>query len=168
MEYSEILDILRAASAHDLYRLHAELERLLDDPNRVFRIKKAIHPGDIIEYYDIAAACEVKARILSFQRSRLVVENLHNQKKFTIPYIAINTSTLPAADTKAGNGVERAQLQLGQILAFCDADGRQRSGEVIELGAQSATLETDEGIWRVNYSQLSMHADTNALAQKSS
>jgi len=152
MEYSKILEHLQESSAYDLYRLQNVLERWLDDPNRVFRIKKAIHPGDVIEYYDSAEDREVKARVLSFQRSRLVVENLHDQKKFNIPYIAVNTAALAASEHCAG--VDRKQLQIGQMVSFYDAEGTLHSGEIIELSHQGATLETELGVWRVSYAQL--------------
>ena len=154
MDYSKLLEHLQQSSAYDLYRLHSVLEHMLDDPNRIFRIKKAIHPGDIIEYYDCDAHREVKARVLSFQRSRLLVENLDDQKKFNIPYLAVNTATLDKTEHDRPNTPQRTNIQIGQMLAFNDSEGVQQSGEVIELGTHCATLETAQGIWRVNYAQL--------------
>jgi len=151
MEYSEILAHLQQSSAYDLYRLQHLLEHWLDDPNRIFRIKKALHPGDIIVYYDSAEDREVKARVLSFQRSRLLVENLHDQKKFNIPYIAVNTAALTA---NTSGGIDPKQLQIGHRVSFNDAEGVTHFGAVIELSSHSATLETEIGVWRVGYGQL--------------
>jgi len=153
MEYSKLLELLQQSSAYDLYRLQNVLERILDDPNRIFGIKKALHPGAIIEYYDSDENQEIKARVVSFQRTRLVVENLHDHKKFNIPYLAVNTATLTGIEND--NVMPRSQLQLGQAVAFQDSEGQAQTGEVVELGPHSATLSSAQGVWRVNYSQIS-------------
>ena len=151
MEYATILEKLQEISAFDLYRLHTAIGIMLDDPNRIFQIKKRIQPGDQVEYFEASTHRAVKARVLNFQRSRVLVENLEDKRKFSIPYYALNADIAPQ---NSDSGIHKSDINTGQMLGFIDRDGQQRQGKVVEINNNTLTLETSQGVWRINFTQV--------------
>ncbi|MCK2127817.1 hypothetical protein MX652_14100 [Thauera aromatica] len=49
MNYSELLAKLNAASAFDLYRLRAAIDRTLDEPSWVLAVQSRLHVGQTVE-----------------------------------------------------------------------------------------------------------------------
>lgn len=167
MEYSKILEQLQQSSAFDLYRLHTAIGRMLDDPNRIFQIKKHIRTGDQVEYFEATEYRAVKARVISFQRSRVLVENQQDKRKFSIPYYALNTDNI-AAPQQASGVIGKNEVETGQILGFYDRDGQQHQGKVVEINNNTLTMETEQGVWRVNFSQIFKPIEQAAAANAES
>lgn len=149
------MQAIARATSFDLYRLQSAINRLLDDPQRIMEVKRRIHPGDDIEYFDPAGNRVVQARLLKFQRTRVLVQNRDDHQEWSIPYCALNihkakttiTETVPA-------GLGRNQVAVGDTVGFCDLDGKERYGQVIRLNQKTVTLDCNGHKWRVAYSLL--------------
>ncbi len=86
MDYSALIQQLQAATGFDLYRLHTAIGRMLDDPERIAEVKRRVHPGDEVGYFDASQNRLVKARLLGFKRTRVVVRNIHDGQEWSLPY----------------------------------------------------------------------------------
>jgi 16S rRNA U1498 N3-methylase RsmE len=155
VNYSDIIQAIARATSFDLYRLQSAIARLLDDPQRITEVRRRIHPGDDVEYFDASGNRVVQARLLKFQRTRVLVQNRDDQEEWSIPYCALNihkAKTTITETVKAGLG--RNQVSVGDTVGFCDRDGRERYGQVTRLNQKTVTLDCGGQKWRVAYSLL--------------
>jgi len=160
VDYSEIIKEIDQASGFDLYRLRAAIDRMLDDPKRIRAVKRHIHPGEEVEYFEPLENRIIKARLLKFQRTRVIVETLQDQKQWSIPYYALNIHRTDAKiEEKTREGLGRNEVSVGDCVGSTDRDGYERSGKVIRLNQKTVTLECEKGMWRVAYELLFKEAD---------
>jgi hypothetical protein len=155
VNYSEIVRVLDRATGFDLYRLYVAIGRMLEDPKRVTEVKRRIHAGDEVEYFDVAENRIVQARVIKFQRTRVLVENLHDQERWSIPYYAINIHGADASIAEhVQEGLGRNEVAVGDVVGFFGRDGHERYGKIIRLNQKTVTLDCDDGKWRVSYKSL--------------
>ncbi len=155
MDYSEVINEIDQASGFDLYRLRAAIDRMLDDPKRIRDVKRHIHPGEEVEYFEPLENRIIKARLLKFHRTRVIVENLQDQKQWSIPYYALNIHRTDAKiEENAREGLGRNEVSVGDHVGFIDRGGYERNGKVIRLNQKTVTLECEKGMWRVAYELL--------------
>lgn len=163
MNYSDIVKALDSATGFDLYRLSNAIRRMLDDPGRITEVKRRLHPGDQVEYFDTSENRIVKARLLKFQRTRVLVENIEDKVEWNIPYYALNihgADTSIAENVKEGLG--RNEVSVGDRVGFFDRDGNERYGQVKRLNQKTVTLDCGGSKWRVAYSFLFKVVDLGA------
>ena len=155
MDYTEIIKEIDNASGFDLYRLRAAIDRMLDDPKRIREVKRHIHPGEEVEYFEPSENRIIQARLLKFQRTRVIVETLQDQKQWSIPYYALNIHRTDAEiKENAREGLGRNEVSVGDRVGFIDRDGNERYGKVIRLNQRTVTLECENNMWRVAYELL--------------
>ena len=160
VDYSEIIKEIDQASGFDLYRLRAAIDRMLDDPKRIREVKRHIHPGEEVEYFEPLENRVIKARLLKFQRTQVIVETLQDQKQWSIPYFALNIHRQDVTiEGKTQEGLGRNEVSVEDCVGFIDRDGYERSGKVIRLNQKTVTLECEKGMWRVAYELLFKDAD---------
>ena len=157
MDYSKIMAELEGASLFDMYRLSVAINKELDDPNRIEQIKRMINKGDVITYFESSQNRLVQAKVLGIKRTRVHVEDLHDMKKWTIPFHMINiedVSTDITHPTKP-KGMNRNELKIGDFVGFRSKHNKNVRGQVIRLNSKTVSLfvEPDEK-WRVSYSML--------------
>jgi|SRR5579872_965892 len=163
MDYSRIIDELQSASPFDLYRLRVAIDQQLDRPERIEQIRARLRPGMHINYFDEAANRLVPATIIELNRTRLVVENHADQKRWSIRFCAVN---IDGADPDVRRGpaqkkLDRRLLRVGDTVGFQDRNGRERYGRIIGLNQKTATIMTNTGErWRVAYAYLFLVMDT--------
>jgi chorismate mutase len=80
MNYTFIIDELRAASLFDLFRLRAALTLQLEDPARIEQVRRSLRPGMKISYFDEAQNRLIEATVRELHRTRLLVENQQRQE----------------------------------------------------------------------------------------
>lgn len=154
MDYTFIIDALRIASLFDLYRLRAALSRQLEDPRRIDQVRNRLRPGMLVSYFDEAQNRLIEATVLELRRTRLLVENRHDQKLWSIPFGAVN---LDGAETDIRAGAEqqaldRGRLKVGDAVGFRDRQNLDKYGRVMALNQKTATILTsDKQKWRVAY-----------------
>ena len=155
VNYSDINQAIAHATSFDLYRLQSAIARLLDDPQRITAVKRRIHPGDEVEYFDASENRIVNARLLKFQRTRVLVQNLDDQVEWSIPYYALNIHKAQTTITETvKQGLGRNQVSVGDAVGFLNRDGKEQYGQVIRLNQRTVTLDCSGSKWRVPYSLL--------------
>jgi len=161
MDYSGIVEALKDATLFDLYRLNVAINHLLDDPQQIARIRKRLKPGQIINYFEPAENRLIEAIVIKLKRTRLLVENTHDQQRWTIPMYWVNLDEVNTEITlPSSKGLDKSQLKVGDIVGFQDNQNNDVRGEVIRLNQKTATIKTDTGAkWRVGYEWLYLVID---------
>lgn len=163
MNYTELLASLKRASAFDLYRMRAAIDRYLDHPGVMRAVQSRLRVGMAIEYYDPQANRAFKGQLLELRRKQAVVRDLETRKRWLISYAAIN---LDGADVaireQAPQGLSRQALAVGEVVGFLDREQRERSGQVVRLNDKTVTLQVGGQQWRVAYALLHRVVDGTA------
>lgn len=163
MNYSEILAQLKAASAFDLYRLRAAIDRALDEPAWMVAVQAQLTVGQAVEYFDPQANASHAGQVLELRRKQAVVLDKATGQRWLVSYAAIN---LDGADIeireKPQQGLGRNEVAIGDRVGFIGQDNKERSGRIIRLNDKTVTLESEHQQWRVSYSLLHRVVDSDA------
>lgn len=163
MNFSETIATLNSASAFELYRLRAAIDRVLDQPGWMDAVRSRLRVGQPIQYFDPAANRSHQGQVLELRRKQAVVLDLVTQKRWLISYAAIN---LDGADVeireKPRQGLGRNEVAVGDVVGFMDRNHQQRSGQILRLNDKTVTLMCGRQQWRVAYGLLHRVVDGSA------
>ena len=156
MEFNKILDELNQASLFELYRLNQAIWTQLEDPGRNKLAKRQLQAGQEISYFASDENRLIEAVIISVKRTRALVRNKHDGKRWNIPFYQINIDGTDA-DIKSDKkkGLDRTSLKVGDYVGFDDNDGQEVFGQVIKLNPKTVRVLVGKTRWRVHYSSLS-------------
>jgi hypothetical protein len=145
VNFSEIIKTLNGASAFDLYRMRAAIDRVLDEPRWMQSVQARLRVGQEVEYFDPQSNALKRGRVL----------DLDDPKRWLISYAAIN---LDAADVQIrenkAQGLGRNEVAIGDVVGFLDRDQQQRIGKIMRLNDKTVSLQIGDAQWRVAYAYL--------------
>jgi hypothetical protein len=163
MNFTETIATLNNASAFELYRLRAAIDRVLDQPGWVDAVRSQLKVGQAIQYFDPSANRSQQGQVLELRRKQAIVLDLATQKRWLISYAAIN---LDGADVeireKPRQGLGRNEVGIGDVVGFLDRNHQQRSGWIFRLNDKTVTLMSGTQQWRVAYGLLHRVVDASA------
>lgn len=163
MNFSATIASLNNASAFELYRLRAAIDRVLDQPGWMDAVRSRLRDGQAIQYFHVAANRSEQGEVLELRRKQAVVLELATQKHWLISYAAIN---LDGADVeireKPKQGLGRNEVATGDVVGFLDRNLQQRSGQILRLNDKTVTLLCGQQQWRVAYGLLHRVVDASA------
>lgn len=166
MNFSAILKALNQASAFELFRLRAAIDRSLDEPRWLLAIQSRLRIGESVEYFDSQANTLRRGQVLELRRKQAVILDQDDGRRWLIPYVAIN---LDGADVQIREqprqGLGRNEVAVGDMLGFVDRNQQQRSGRVIRLNDKTVTLLCGSQQWRVAYGFLHRVVDSAIVEQ---
>jgi hypothetical protein len=166
MNFSDILKALNQASAFELYRLRAAIDRSLDEQRWLLAIQSRLRIGESVEYFDTQANTLRRGQILELRRKQVVILDKDDGRRWLIPYVAIN---LDGADVQIREqprqGLGRNEIAVGEVVGFVDRNQQQRSGRVIRLNDKTVTLLCGSQQWRVAYGFLHRVVDSAIVEQ---
>jgi len=166
MNFSDVLKLLNQASAFELYRMRAVINRVLDEPRWLQAIQSRLQIGQAIEYFDAQANKPRHGKLLELRRKQAVVLDQEDGKRWLIPYVAINLDgTDVQIREQAVKGLGRNEVAVGDIVGFVDRNQQQRSGQVIRLNDKTVTLLCGQQQWRVAYTFLHRVVDADTVEQ---
>jgi len=90
MNFSDVLKALNQASAFELYRMRAAIDRVLDEPRWVQAIHARLQIGLAIEYFDAQANALRHGKVLELRRKQAVILDQDDGRRWLISYAAIN------------------------------------------------------------------------------
>lgn len=155
MNYAAVLEALQQASGFELFRLRAAIDRALNDPTRINAIRRCVHRGQRVAYFDARDNRQYTGLVMEMRNNSVIVMDVERTVHLQLDYAALN---LDGADTvireRAAQGLGRQELAVGDHLGFHDRDGRQRHGTVVRLNDKTVTLDCDGHPWRVSYTLL--------------
>jgi len=157
MDYTQIIENLKKASSFDLYRLQVAISHELESPQRTQATKNRLRLGQEITYFDWSENRLIEAEVIKLRRTRLLVEDKHGGRRWTIPFYWVNIDGIdPGVQTISEElGLDRSQLGVGDRVGFRDRQSNDVYGEVIRLNRKTATILVEDGTqWRVAYSLL--------------
>ncbi len=164
MNYTAMLEALNKASAFELFRLRAAIDRALRDPARNDAIRRCLQRGQPVEYFDVRDNRMRDGQVVELRPATVVVLDRESGTPFLIDYAAIN---LDGADAvireRTERGIGRQEIAVGDLVGFQDRDGRQRHGKVTRLNGKTVTLDCDGVPWRVSYTLLHRMIDAGAM-----
>ncbi len=166
MNFSDVLKALNQASAFELYRMRAAIDRVLDEPRCLLSVQARLRVGQSVEYFDPQTNALRHGQILEMRRKQAVVLDRDDGRRWLISYAAIN---LDGADVQIREqprqGLGRNEVAVGDVLGFVDRDQNQRSGQVIRLNDKTVTLLCNQQKWRVAYAFLHRVLESDVIEQ---
>lgn len=155
MNYSDIIQALDEASAFDLYRLRTALDNMIDDPNRLIEVKKALRLGMEIEYCDAAGNRVEPAIVEKINQTKAIVKNFRDGKRWQIHLCSINVRGSDTNIALTNNtGLSKNELSVGDTVGFIDKNGVEQHGIAVRLNQKTVTIEAGNRGWRVSYALL--------------
>ena len=154
MDYSKILKDLDEATSFDLYRLVSALEDEMESVQRIKKVRSGLRIGQTITWFKKDTHKLVESKILKLNKTRCLVRNLVDEKKWNITYASINTED-EAVDINMNQkyGVKKSELRVGDLVTYVSRDNLQVFGTVVKLNPKTAGIKTVCGEeWRVPYS----------------
>lgn len=166
MNFSEVIKTLNQASAFELYRMRAAIDRVLDEPRWMQAIQDRLQIGQMVQYFDPQANALKRGQVLDLRRKQAVVLDMEDAKRWIISYAAINLGGIDVEIREQKlNGLGRNEVAIGDVVGFVDRDQQQRTGKIIRLNGKTVTLQCGPGQWRVAYSFLHRVVDADAMTQ---
>lgn len=150
---SRILDALRHAPSLDLYELSLAIGRMLDDPRRILEVRRHLHLGAQVMYFDHRRGMLAPGRILQLQPTTATLQDDLTRTQWKLPYAAIVAD--PAQRTEAPPPIraQRADVtafKIGDTVSFTDKHLRERIGTITRLNTKTCSLLCDGEQWRVS------------------
>ena len=158
MNYSDILNELNKASLFDLFRLNIAINHQLDDPHRIKQVKQSLKVGEMITWFDSDKNRLVEAQLLEIRKTKALVLNQDDGRRWTIHICSINHDNVEA-DIQTPTGVDRTSLKIGDNVCFRGKSEEELFGKVIKLNPKTAGVMVGTTQWRVAYSLLTLTID---------
>jgi hypothetical protein len=164
MDYSATLAALNQASAFDLFRLRAAIDRVLDQPGWVDAVRARLRVGQLVQYFDPQTNRAHQGKLLELRRKQAVVQDLETQKRWLISYAAINLDGVDVEiRERPKRGLGRNEVAIGEMVGFVDREQQQRSGRIVRLNDKTVTLNSGHQQWRVAYGLLHRVVESSAI-----
>ena len=167
MNFSDVIQTLNSASAFELYRLRAAIDRVLDQPSWMQAVQARLKVGQTVGYFDARANEQRQCQVLELRRKQAVILDLTDAKRWIISYAAINLdgSDVQIREQKP-QGLGRNEVAVGDVVGFLDRQQQQRTGRVVRLNDKTVTLQCDRTQWRVSYSHLHRMLEVGGVAHE--
>jgi hypothetical protein len=163
MQNATLIDALNHASSLELYQLGALVERLTSDPRRIVAIRKDLHLGQVVRFYDARRDKMREGRIVEMRDAQLTLHDTQQQVRWKLPYAAIEppepgapsrtpiqTPPAPPAPPKP----TRADFARGDKVSFTDRHLQTHVGLITRCNPKTASVDTGESSWSVSYGAL--------------
>jgi len=166
MNFSDVLKALNDASAFELYRMRAAIDRVLNEPRWVLAVQSRVQVGQAIEYFDAQSNKLRRGQVLEMRRKQAVILDQDDGRRWLIEYASINLDgTDVQIREQPKQGLGRNEVAVGEVVGFLDRSQQQRSGRITRLNDKTVTLICDQRQWRVAYSLLHRVVDSNTIEQ---
>lgn len=163
MQDEALIDALNKASSLELYQLAALVERLMTDPRRIVAIRKDLHLGQAVRFYEARSDRLLQGRIVEMRDTSLTLQGTEYRGEWRLPYAAIEP---PAPGAKAPAAPPpppppptaprptRADFSRGDKVSFTDRHLQVHVGVITRCNPKTASVDSDGGVWTVPYAAL--------------
>ena len=161
MQDATLIEALNQATSLELYQLSALLERLITDPRRIVAVRKDLHLGQVVRFYDGRRDTMREGRIVEMRDAQVTLHDTQQRVQWKLPYAAIEpqqphaqsqpqVAPTPAAPPKP----TRADFARGDKVSFTDRHLQTHVGVITRSNPKTATVDTGEASWSVPYGHL--------------
>ena len=151
---SRLLDALRNAPSLDLYELSLALNQMLSDPRRILEVRRHLHLGAQVMYFDHRRGTLAPGRVLQLHSTNATVQDLSTLTHWRLPYAAIvadpEQCTGQTTSKSLPQPVDKPEFKLGDTVSFTDKHLRERIGTITRINAKSCSLLCEGEQWRVS------------------
>ena len=162
-EIETVLEICESLSSYQLYRLEQKIASMVEDPERISRIKSRLSPGDEIQYFLADENRDVTGVFLKHNRTYASICRTDDGERWRIPYSWINIDESEFHTRSANNKVTRDDISVGEYVGFTDRHNQERFGKVIRINQKTVSIDCEDGKqWRVAYCFLFPVLDANS------
>ena len=156
MQDAALIEALNQATSLEFFQLNALVERLMPDPQSIVAVRKDLHLGQVVRFYD--------ERRDTMRDAQLTLHDTQQLGQWKLPYAAIEppppdaqprpqsppASPPPATSPKP----KRADFARGDKVSFTDRHLQTHVGVITRSNPKTATVDTGEASWSVPYSGL--------------
>ncbi|WP_345944708.1 hypothetical protein [Variovorax sp. dw_954] len=162
MQDQTLVDALDNATSLELFQLSMLVERLLTDPRRIVAIRRLLHLGQVVRFYDWKHDQMRTARIVQTKDTQVLLQETETRVQWTLPYAAIEPPA-PGQDIEAAPPPPqpqparplRADFKRGDKVSFVDRHLHARVGVITRVNQRTASVECeDASSWRVPFHML--------------
>lgn len=160
MQDAALIEALNKASSLELYQLAALVERLLTDPRRIVAIRKALHLGQIVHFYDARHDRLRLGRVVELRDAQLTLHGTEVRGEWKLAYAAVvppepSAEPEPAATApQAMPKPTRADFRHGDKVSFTDRHLQTHVGVITRCNPKTASVDSEGEAWSVPYAAL--------------
>jgi hypothetical protein len=160
MQDAALIDALNNATSLELYQLAALIERLISDPRRIVAIRRDLHLGQTVRFYEARADQLLQGRIVEMRDVSLTVQATEYRGQWKLPYAAIEPpqpgASEPAAPPQPPSAPRptRADFTRGDKVSFTDRHLQVHLGIITRCNPKTASIDCDGAAWSVSYGAL--------------
>ena len=150
---TRLLDALRNAPSLDLYELSLAINQMLTDPRRILEVRRHLHLGAQVMYFDHRRSTLAPGRVLQLQPTNATVQDDITRVHWKLPYAAIVADPAQHAEQAPKVPPRRADataFKLGDTVGFTDKHLRERIGTITRMNTKTYSLICDGEQWRVS------------------
>lgn len=143
--------------------LAALIEGLVTDPRRIVAIRKDLHLGQVVRFYDARRDTMRLGRVVEMRDAQLTLHGTELHAQWKMPYAAIEPPSpdgtkpepAPTASPSAPKPT-RAHFQRSQRVSFTDRHLQVHVGIITRCNPKTASVDTADGSpgWSVPYGAL--------------
>ena len=148
-----LLDALRVAPSIDLYELSLAIGQMLNDPRRILEVRRHLHLGAHVMYFDHRRGTLAPGRVLQLQATKATVQDDITRTHWTLPYAAIVADPAQRAEQAKQAPPRHPEVipfKLGDTVSFTDKHLRERIGTITRMNTKTYSLLCDGEQWRVS------------------
>lgn len=163
MQDATLIEALNQATSLELYQLSALVERLMTDPRRIVVVRKDLHLGQVVRFYDGRRDTMREGRIVEMRDAQVTLHDAQQRMQWKLPYVAIEPpqsaappapATAPTPPTPPPPKPTRADFARGDKVSFTDRHLQTHAGVITRCNPKTATIDTGEASWSVSYGHL--------------
>lgn len=161
MQDAVLIEAMNRATSLELYQLSALLDRLMTDPRRIVAIRKDLHLGQEVRFYDARRDTMRRGRITEMRDAHLTVTSMELNAAWKLPYAAIEPPLHGAAAAEsaappppAPARPTRADFSRGEKVSFTDRHLQTHVGIITRCNPKTASVDASGASWSVPYGAL--------------
>lgn len=165
MQDAALIDALNRATSLELYQMGALIERLMTDPRRIVAIRKDLHLGQVVRFYEARSDKILLGRIVDMRDTSLTLQGTEFRGEWKLPYAAIEPpqpgvrpEPAPPAPPAAPKPT-RADFGRGDKVSFTDKHLQVHVGIITRCNPKTASVDSDGQAWSVPYRALARVVD---------
>ena len=165
-ELAKLVANLPQAASLDLYRIEVAVHKLSREPQRILQVRRHLHLGMTVHFFNGHDARMHTGKIVAMRDRDLTIDDVNEHARWTaVPYAAIDLQATAnrSAEVEIVDAPKaapkrrlptREDFKVGDTASFVDRHQQTRVGKIVRLNLKTATLECDNGEWRVSYGLL--------------
>jgi hypothetical protein len=161
MQDAALIESLNRATSLQLYQLAALVDRLITDPRRIVAIRKDLHLGQVVRFYDARRDVMRLGRVVEMRDMQVTLQGTEVRGEWKLPYAAIEPPVSgekpqsASADAPTSPKPTREDFQRAETVSFSDRHLQVHVGIITRCNPKTASVDTGDGnSWSVPYGAL--------------